>query len=611
MKKNININMFGRLYSIDEDAYELLRTYEDSLRSYFEKRDGGREIVEDIEARIAELFDAYLAEGHEAISLEQMQSIISRLGNPQQMDDEEPESASADSHQDQSDNFADRGTHAQSAFDDAKSAFSEGMKDTGSFISRLLHSDRKLYRDTTDKKLTGLLSGIARFFDVNVFVVRLGFLLLVLLSMSFAGFIRPLTGFPAPNMGVFWVLAYFVVSFLTPAADSPATRLKQQGREVTPEHLAQEVAAESVRQQTEATREPRQGCAAGFFRVSWIIFRFCLFVMLGFTAIALLCWSCWLAWVLTAGGELGSFVDEEFCHMVYSMPVVVIIHIVSCGLLALVPIYCITHNVLSNSGKLEPMGGGQRLAWVMLFIAGLVAVIISGTLMAIKYSVVEDQSYRARWAQSDENTLTRYEGIKIRTVDAKYLEAKGWHLLRAEGCDDDRVTSYGEYLVYYQQDHRYLDCHNDDGRQLLRVERTDSMLKAGNYELTVNVRSDGRGAQVYALADGKTYRAEIPAYGNEGGPIWQEADSIMTKIQEEEDAAVESLPNARRREKERYERRSLVNGGRGYGWTTVTISGIKARKGRISYGVATDPAFTGATFEGTWLSATDFHLKAE
>ena len=55
MKKNITINLFGQLYHIDEDAYELLRSYEDNMRRYFGSKEGGEEIADDIEHRIAEL----------------------------------------------------------------------------------------------------------------------------------------------------------------------------------------------------------------------------------------------------------------------------------------------------------------------------------------------------------------------------------------------------------------------------------------------------------------------------------------------------------------------------------------------------------------------------
>ena len=56
MKKNITINLFGQLYNIDEDAYELLEKYQKNIRSYFSRREGGEEVADDVEHRVAELF---------------------------------------------------------------------------------------------------------------------------------------------------------------------------------------------------------------------------------------------------------------------------------------------------------------------------------------------------------------------------------------------------------------------------------------------------------------------------------------------------------------------------------------------------------------------------
>ena len=91
MKKNITINLFGSLYAIDEDAYELLNQYQNNMRRYFSRKEGGEEIAEDIERRIAELFDELKASGVEAITIEHVRDIISRIGNPEEMDGVETE----------------------------------------------------------------------------------------------------------------------------------------------------------------------------------------------------------------------------------------------------------------------------------------------------------------------------------------------------------------------------------------------------------------------------------------------------------------------------------------------------------------------------------------
>ena len=85
MKKNITINLFGQLYAIDEDAVKLLEQYLENMKRYFSRQDGGDEIADDIEHRVAELFAEMKANGVEAISIEHVQDIIHRIGNPEDM----------------------------------------------------------------------------------------------------------------------------------------------------------------------------------------------------------------------------------------------------------------------------------------------------------------------------------------------------------------------------------------------------------------------------------------------------------------------------------------------------------------------------------------------
>lgn len=86
MKKNININLFGTLYAIDEDACELLEDYLNNMKSYFAKREGGDEIADDIEHRVAEHLWALKEQGMNAIDLETVKRIIGSIGNPDEVD---------------------------------------------------------------------------------------------------------------------------------------------------------------------------------------------------------------------------------------------------------------------------------------------------------------------------------------------------------------------------------------------------------------------------------------------------------------------------------------------------------------------------------------------
>ena len=80
MKKVININFQGQVIAIEEDAYEILKQYIESLQDYFSHEEGGDEIVNDIESRIAELFGNRLKHGISCITDEDVEAIIESIG---------------------------------------------------------------------------------------------------------------------------------------------------------------------------------------------------------------------------------------------------------------------------------------------------------------------------------------------------------------------------------------------------------------------------------------------------------------------------------------------------------------------------------------------------
>ena len=56
MDKTIKINLGGTLFQIDEEAYKILRRYLQDIDNRLKNTPGGAETVEDIELRIAEIF---------------------------------------------------------------------------------------------------------------------------------------------------------------------------------------------------------------------------------------------------------------------------------------------------------------------------------------------------------------------------------------------------------------------------------------------------------------------------------------------------------------------------------------------------------------------------
>ena len=199
MKKNISVNLFGTLYNIDEDAYQLLQQYEDSVRRYFARIGDDEEVAQDIEMRVAEHFEALRTQGVHAITIEHVQDIIRCIGNPDEMGDSE-ETAETPNEE----------TPKEEAKTTAKTETASAQQEQPE------QEPRKLYRDPYDCMLGGVLSGIAHYFGFSANGLRL---LVVLLCLFVAS--------------IPWVLVcYLIACIVVPKAVTPEDRLRMMGKPV-------------------------------------------------------------------------------------------------------------------------------------------------------------------------------------------------------------------------------------------------------------------------------------------------------------------------------------------------------------------------------------------
>ena len=145
MKQVININYHGRIIPIELAAYDMLKNYTTSLQLHFKDEEGKDEIINDIESRISELFQEQLSKGSTCITEKDVNAIIKSMGKP-----EELESEPVINHN-QSDNNkqqSDSSTH------------------------------KRLYRDENNKLLGGVCSGLANYFNIDIVIVRIVFIIL-------------------------------------------------------------------------------------------------------------------------------------------------------------------------------------------------------------------------------------------------------------------------------------------------------------------------------------------------------------------------------------------------------------------------------------------------
>ena len=187
MNKTIDINLANVLFHIDEKAFQKLQRYLDAIKRSFAGTMGSEEIIADIEARIAELFQEKLESDRQVITLVEVDEVIGIMGQPEDymVDD---------------DLFEDKTT--------------TGSTSTGRV--------KKLYRDIENKYIGGVCSGLEHYLGFDALWIRLIFILLAV----FTGF---------------GLIAYILLWILVPEASTTAQKLDMTGKPVNISNIERKV----------------------------------------------------------------------------------------------------------------------------------------------------------------------------------------------------------------------------------------------------------------------------------------------------------------------------------------------------------------------------------
>ena len=94
MKKTISINLGNHVFQIDEDAYEILKSYLENLEQHFSGTEEKQEIISDIESRIAEDFSNQSS--GTIVNESMVKNIIARMGSVSDIAENESKNSSKD-----------------------------------------------------------------------------------------------------------------------------------------------------------------------------------------------------------------------------------------------------------------------------------------------------------------------------------------------------------------------------------------------------------------------------------------------------------------------------------------------------------------------------------
>ena len=190
MKKIVNISLSGKSFSMDEDAYRGLKQYLSAFKSKVSKEVQWKEVMDDIERRISELFTEKLGGGYkDVVNISMVNEIIMQLGMPDGSEYTINVNGDSDS---------DAAAGGQTLYDNPEKKI--------------------LYRNPDERRIGGVCSGLALYLGIDVTLLRVIFLLLLILGTS-----------------GFWI--YVIFWIVVPKAITPLEKCQMYGLPVTAENM--------------------------------------------------------------------------------------------------------------------------------------------------------------------------------------------------------------------------------------------------------------------------------------------------------------------------------------------------------------------------------------
>jgi phage shock protein PspC (stress-responsive transcriptional regulator) len=282
MKKIININFHSRVIPIEESAYDILRKYVESLKKHFAGEEGGDEIVNDIENRFAELFSDRLKKGATCITDADVEEIITSMGRPEDFDQDETGSTNGNT---QGKTFSSASAEETASEEPRRLYRSENDKMLGgvcggvaaylridSSIVRIVFAlltlgfgtgflvylilwlvlpqksmvtniRKRLFRDPDHRIVGGVASGLASYFNIEIWIPRVIFCLPLILGIFRAIFHHAWFDFDdsfsfiASGFGGGLATIYLILWIVLPEARTASEKLEMRGEKIDLESI--------------------------------------------------------------------------------------------------------------------------------------------------------------------------------------------------------------------------------------------------------------------------------------------------------------------------------------------------------------------------------------
>jgi phage shock protein PspC (stress-responsive transcriptional regulator) len=406
MKKAIKINLSGIIFHIDEDAYEKLKSYLDTISRHFSNKQESKEIIDDIEARIAELFQEKITDETQVITLLLVDEVIDIMGNPE--------------------DIADTGEEA-----DGQRTFHESYS-----------RNRRLFRDPENSVIGGVCGGLSAYFGVDPVIFRLLFVV-----FFFAGGAS--------------VLVYAILWIVLPKAETAAQKLEMRGEKVNVSNLEKKIREEydSVKDNVKEgyskardseTYKKTERAASDFFDVLGkilLVFVKVILIIIG-TSLVIAGIGLLIGLIALPFVGLHVFPFESYSFSLgdilapFTDPVSVTLLVIAITLLLLIPVAAMLYGLVKLIFNIKTRNRGLAVGALTLWIVSLLCIISIFAFESSNYSDFGRDSYSQELVTA---TDTLY--ISINNSQDEYLDDESildldsrWYLMEDADAFFGRIT---------------------------------------------------------------------------------------------------------------------------------------------------------------------------
>lgn len=214
MKEVMNIGIGGKSFVVETSAYEILRDYLELFSSKIKPGESS-EVMEDIESRIAELCSENISAYKNVVTESIVVKIVTQLGLPNGESYRPFQGAAAGAAKGATGTSAGSSTGTSSGTSGAYSGAAGAAYGAGAEEQSV---PKKLFRDSDDKMIGGVCSGLGFYLGADPVLVRVLFLIALLFG----------------TLG-FWV--YLIIWIVAPLAVNPVQKCEMRGLAPTAENL--------------------------------------------------------------------------------------------------------------------------------------------------------------------------------------------------------------------------------------------------------------------------------------------------------------------------------------------------------------------------------------